>query len=378
MSSFLKPALFIKPALHSAAGLSLLTLAALLASPSVQAQGLTLGAPASSPGASGAGTISGSGTIVSGNYAFGGGATAATENYSSVDAYGAGSAASTVALQTGGSIAALTLYDDSQAAITGGNITNLLIASGQQPDPFNTAGFSITGGSVGTISQYSAGGVGSISGGTVGSISAFQYRNSLLSISGGTVGSATVSSQAFTNHAIVSGGDIGTFNLDGSALVMSGGSINDLNLKISPSTTRDVNVSDATITGGHVAAISAVGSFLYDPPIFNNPHYATCTIQGGTFGTLTSRYYGGYNIDGTNLQLFSNGLVTGTLSDGEMLSANFTNTDGNGFIDFNGVAAVPQAVPEASTTVSLGLLLMLGAGGLALAKRRRSVIAPSA
>ncbi len=44
-----------------------------------------------------------------------------------------------------------------------------------------------------------------------------------------------------------------------------------------------------------------------------------------------------------------------------------------GFLDIT----APAAVPEASTTVSLGLLLILGAGSI-IASRRRSVIAPSA
>jgi len=368
---------FLKPALHSAASLSLLTLSALLAAPAVQAQGLTLGAPAGSPGASGSGTVSGSGTTVSGNYAFSGGAGTATANYSSVDAYGAGSAASTVALQPGGSIAALTLYNDSQALVTCGSITTLVTGFGTQPDPFNKAGFSITGGSVGTISHNSEGGVGSIGGGTVGSVTAFSDLASILQISGGTVGTATISSQRFTSKATISGGSIGTFNLDGSNLSMSGGDLGSLSFGITPEgSTGTLDASNATISGGHVSALSAMGGFE-ERPDFLGPLYATCTIQGGTFGTLAAAYYGGYNIDGSDLRLFTNGEVTGTLSDGEALNAQYTNGDGNGFIDFNGVAAVPQAVPEASTTVSLGLLLMLGAGGMVLA-RRRSVTAPSA
>ncbi len=365
---------FFKPALHGAAGLSLLTLTAFLAAPSVQAQELTLGAPVGSPGASGSGAISGTGTIVSGNYAFSGGASAATTAYNSVDAYGAGSAASTVALQSGGSIAALTLHDDSQAAIAGGSVTNLLTASGQQPDPFNTAGFSITGGSVNTILDVSQG-LGSIGGGTVGSINDYSFGGNLLKISGGTVGTATLTSLTFTNNATVSGGSIGTFNLEGSNLSMSGGSLNSLVFNTSPSTTRDLNTSNATITGGHVAAISTVGYFQYNPPVVDAPQYATCTIQGGTFGTLASAYYGGYNIDGNDLQLFSNGAVTGTLLDGETLNAQYTNSDGKGFLDFNGMAAVPEAVPEASTTVSLGLLLLLGASGMIMAERRAKTAA---
>lgn len=37
--------------------------------------------------------------------------------------------------------------------------------------------------------------------------------------------------------------------------------------------------------------------------------------------------------------------------------------------------SVPEAVPEASTTVSMGLLLALGGGGLMIAKRRRTAAA---
>ena len=157
---------------------------------------------------------------------------------------------------------------------------------------------------------------------------------------------------------------------------MSGGSLDNLIFGVSSAgSTGQVNTSSATVTGGHVAAISTVGYFQYNPPVVDAPQYATCTIQGGTFGTLASAYYGGYNIDGNDLQLFSNGLVTGTLSDGETLNAQYTNSDGKGFLDFNGIAAVPEAVPEASTTVSLSLLLVLGAGGLILAKRRAKTAA---
>ncbi len=49
-----------------------------------------------------------------------------------------------------------------------------------------------------------------------------------------------------------------------------------------------------------------------------------------------------------------------------------TQSTGGQFIGLDNVSVTPNApVPEASTTVSLGLLLMLGLGGLAVAKKRK-------
>ena len=83
---------------------------------------------------------------------------------------------------------------------------------------------------------------------------------------------------------------------------------------------------------------------------------------------------------------------TVTLSGVETLSADPSLSSGTytGTVDFQGhaagasadttlgtaaatlIVAAPQAVPEASTTASLGLLLALGMGGMAVAARRRS------
>lgn len=53
----------------------------------------------------------------------------------------------------------------------------------------------------------------------------------------------------------------------------------------------------------------------------------------------------------------------------------FTVTNGPGslanFLSGVTVATIPAAVPEASTTVSLGLLLMLGLGGMLIARKQR-------
>ncbi len=55
------------------------------------------------------------------------------------------------------------------------------------------------------------------------------------------------------------------------------------------------------------------------------------------------------------------------------LNSNPLNQDNTALID--SVSVSPAAVPEASTTVSLGLLLTLGLGGLAVAKKRKSILA---
>jgi len=57
------------------------------------------------------------------------------------------------------------------------------------------------------------------------------------------------------------------------------------------------------------------------------------------------------------------GGADGNASD-ELASAPFSVT----------VLAQPAAVPEASTTLSFGLLLVLGGGGLLVAKRRRAAL----
>ncbi len=120
---------------------------------------------------------------------------------------------------------------------------------------------------------------------------------------------------------------------------------------------------------------------VYAPP-------ATSTINAGIGGAATGNGYFEFDTFSTGRTL---GLATSTeasspgdvplaLSNTMLASQEITGapdfdsrTITGGFLDIT----APAAVPEASTTVSLGLLLVLGASGLVLA-RRRSVIAPSA
>ena len=85
----------------------------------------------------------------------------------------------------------------------------------------------------------------------------------------------------------------------------------------------------------------------------------TSTANNGLFGT--------YVLDAQHFALNS-AFATQTLT-------GFTVTNGPGSENnfLSAVAAVAAAVPEASTTVSLGLLLALGLGGVVLARKKSAV-----
>ncbi len=83
---------------------------------------------------------------------------------------------------------------------------------------------------------------------------------------------------------------------------------------------------------------------------------------------MDSTVFGEKSLTNISNQLYT---ITGTLQNGDALNAEYSNY--GGMLEFNGVPAAP--VPESSTTVSLGLLLMLGLGGMtAAAKRKRSAV----
>lgn len=113
---------------------------------------------------------------------------------------------------------------------------------------------------------------------------------------------------------------------------------------------------------------------------------ATSTFKAGIGGAATGNGYFEFDTFSTNRTLglatsadaSSPGTVPLALFSSSFASREFTGASTRtitaGFLDI----AAPAAVPEASTTISLGLLLVLGAGGLVMAKRRRTVSAPSA
>lgn len=355
-----------------AAGLSLLT--SLAAAPAVHAQGLTLGTPlAASAPSSGSAVVSATGTTLSGTAAFDGGAGTSTANYGSVNEYDA----STITLQKGSSVTNLTAYDNSQITVNGGSVGNLTTAFQSS----NTAGFSITGGTVGSIKQGSSG-YGSISGGTVGNVTFDGYSNNSsvsasanplnIGISGGTVGNVSVTEFFLGGNSLITGGDVKSFTENGGDVSLSGGNLGSLTLGTEPEgSTGVVTTTNATISGGHVTTLNTFGGAT-PFPFTSLYQISDCTIRGGTFDTLMASYHGGYDIYGSGLQLTSAGYVTGTLSDGEAIDALFTNTDPIGNTGFLHLHNGAPAVPEASTTVSFGLLLMLGLGGAFVARRKNA------
>ncbi len=87
---------------------------------------------------------------------------------------------------------------------------------------------------------------------------------------------------------------------------------------------------------------------------------------GAGTGNVSTGLYGTYVLDEQDFQLNA-AFLTQTLH-----SIEITNTanDSNPIL-LGLTTATPAAVPEASTTVSLGLLLMLGLGGVAIAAKRK-------
>ena len=137
-------------------------------------------------------------------------------------------------------------------------------------------------------------------------------------------------------------------------------------------------------------SVTTVASFSSDNSIFSNGYSPggalTLDAAGNFFGVTRS---GGAFDAGTVFELAAgsttikaiysfDGLVAGEPNSSLIIDAygnifGTTSKGGNGGgTVFELLGADSPAVPEASTTVSLGLLLMLGMGGLAVARRKRA------
>lgn len=147
------------------------------------------------------------------------------------------------------------------------------------------------------------------------------------------------------------------------------------------------NTSKFTMNGGSVSQIlgydtsvsNIYGGTVNDLHLISN---GTASIYGGTTSVFQTDDLSTLNIFGTSLQetylgtseptvtgfVFDAYQLTGTLQDGTVLDSKYAAVTGSRSLFFNGIQAVP-AVPEASTTVSLGLLLALG--GVALAFKQK-------
>lgn len=152
------------------------------------------------------------------------------------------------------------------------------------------------------------------------------------------------------------------------------------------------NTSTATLNGGSVNQVLSSGTSTANVyggavTIIHTVNGSTANIYSGAVSTFQAD-------DASILDVFGSGLtetflgsnpasgaapavsfyaLTGLLRDGSALNAQYA--DVGGALLFNGTAAVPSPVPEASTTAPLGLLLALGLGGLAIAAERRKAAA---
>ena len=130
-------------------------------------------------------------------------------------------------------------------------------------------------------------------------------------------------------------------------------------------------------------ALGAFGTFAYQSNNTYTFNGAAITGQGYTNGPIHLVYNitsaTTYSLLETGPFSFTGaGTFAGAITGFQVQQANSNNGGGDHDAFFNNLketAAAPAAVPEASTTVSLGLLLALGLGGFALAARKRSVTA---
>ena len=144
------------------------------------------------------------------------------------------------------------------------------------------------------------------------------------------------------------------------------------------------DTSTASITGAFIVNLFTSGASTADVrggtvlDIYTHDT-STVSVRGGSIDYLDTEGASVLDLFGTGLSEtfvaqgsdFKQYTVTGTLQNGNLLNADYY--DYSGTLEFNGVAAVPS-VPEASSVASLGVLLVLGLGGLAAARRRKAPV----
>ena len=162
--------------------------------------------------------------------------------------------------------------------------------------------------------------------------------------------------------------------------------------------------SQVTMTGFGAATLSSTGATATGLYSFINADFSTTnyeglstfsssqlTVTGGTFQQLVADDTSTINLVGSNLAESKSFYfdpagdsfytLTGTLQgNSSPFTAGFYRPS-TGTLEFNGVPAVPGSgpsnpVPEASTTISFGVLLLLGFGVLTF-KRRKAAASSS-
>jgi len=207
--------------------------------------------------------------------------------------------------------------------------------------------------------------------------------------------SVTAPASAFPNDLLL--GQKGT-SLSGTVIISPSGTLvsgtyqyydaNNIPSAVDPSQSS----FDALFAYGN-SSVTVTGGSFYTLDAYDN---VTATVSGGIINGLSAQGFSTINITGVPLQtlgagfslgtsgsgtidLFGTGLtatptvdsdiftIRGTLLDGKSLTSNYF--DNGGRLLFNGT---PAPVPEASSMISLGLLLVFGLRGLLIARRRKS------
>lgn len=214
---------------------------------------------------------------------------------------------------------------------------------------------------VGTFDASGKGASGSatVSGAGTQASGAFTFTGSA---GAGTSAYKTVRLLNASTFILNGGGSISSFlGLSGtSTATLNGGSVN----QVLSSDTSTTNVYGGTVTIIHEIGGSTANVYGGVVPTFETDEASILDV----FGTGLTETFLGFNPATGLSPATSFYALTGTLSDGSALNAQYA--DVGGILLFNGVVAAP-AVPEASTTVSFGLLLALGLGGLVIAAKRK-------
>jgi len=168
----------------------------------------------------------------------------------------------------------------------------------------------------------------------------------------------------------------------------SSGSVTEFAAGATPGTFGPATVlNDPSLNLPRGVAIDARGDLFVADQLGNLITEFTAGTSPGTFAPVTTLTGGGLSVTeglafDANGNLFAANNGNGTIT--EFAAGSTSGTYGAGQIVATGLAgpvalafgpAAPAAVPESSTTVSLGLLLSLGLGGVVLAeKKNRSLI----
>ena len=175
----------------------------------------------------------------------------------------------------------------------------------------------------------------------------------------------------FDTSWIVTQGDVGIFTTNPSGafydpnFVFDGN--NSLYLTYDTSGTSEIAQGLATTPGQSYTLSFYADDFASQGSQLLNVNFGNTVVSGGPITVPLDP--GGVFATTPAYTFFSYTVTAATPFTGLTFAA---ADDGSNNIALDDISVVPAAVPEASTTVSFGLLLMLGMGGLALAAKKKA------